>query len=88
MYALRHIWFIFEFGVKYFMRELNTWKILKNQVKLAHQTIPMIIYIQTTEGRRDVLPDVTGLLYDDDENDDDHDGDVVEDGDVGEDGDY
>ena len=43
----------------------------------------MIIYIQTTEGRRDVLPDVTGLLYDDDEDDDDHDGDVGEDGDDG-----
>ena len=41
----------------------------------------MIIYIQTTEGRRDVLPDVTGLLYDDDEDNDDHDGDVGEDGD-------
>ena len=48
----------------------------------------MIIYIQTTEGRRDVLPDVTGLLYDDDENDDDHDGDVVDVGEDGEDGDY
>ena len=48
----------------------------------------MIIYIQTTEGRRDVLPDVTGLLYDNDEDDDDDDGDVVEDGDIGEDGDY
>ena len=44
--------------------------------------------MQTTEGRRDVLPDVTGLLYDDDENDDDHDGDVVDVGEDGEDGDY
>ena len=48
----------------------------------------MIIYIQTTEGRRDVLPDVTGLLYDDDEDDNDDEDDDDHDGDVGVDGDY